>query len=193
VFIDPNGNGTRDAGETAGVAGVWITVMGPGGATQSAQSIAPDGWYQFASLAPGSYTVIETQPAGYASTSPDVVFGVLVEIGARARVDFGEQLVAPTSTATATATATATGVATSTPTPTEVATSTSTPTATATATVPPTATATPTATVTRTPTATITPTTTPTITATWTPTPTASPTVTPTPTPHRRYFPLVMR
>ena len=141
VFLDSNGNGVRDSGETAGLTGVKIHAQLSGGADSTALTIGASGWYQFTALPSGNYVITEEQPAGYASTSPDAV-PIVLNAGSQRMVNFGEQLPTPTPTATWTAvpgsTATPTPTATRTPTPT--ATATRTPTATATRT--PTATAT---------------------------------------------------
>lgn len=149
VFLDTNGNGIREDSETAGLAGITITLVLPGGGTQTTLTVAPDGAYLFAGLAPGQYNVQETQPLGYASTSPDSVV-VNVVAGSMVVANFGEQAWTPTPmptetpTATPTATPTTTPTETSTPTPTETPTATPTETPTATPTATPTETATPT-------------------------------------------------
>jgi len=149
VFLDTNGNGIREDSETTGLAGVTITLVLPGGGTQTTLTTGPDGAYQFASLAPGQYTVQETQPLGYASTSPDSVV-VNVVAGSMVVANFGEQAWTPTPmptetpTATPTATPTTTPTETPTPTPTETPTATPTETPTATPSATPTETATPT-------------------------------------------------
>lgn len=145
VFLDTNGNGIREDSETTGLAGVTITLLLPGGGTQTTLTTGPDGAYLFAGLAPGQYTVQETQPLGYASTSPDSI-AVSVEAGGMAVTNFGEQAWTPTPTPTMTETPTATPTVTVTPTasPTETPTATATETLTATPTATETATATPT-------------------------------------------------
>ncbi len=65
VWEDNNGNGIQDAGE-AGIAGVTVTLNGPGG-TQITNTDA-NGFYSFSSLATGSYTVTFATPAGYVSS-----------------------------------------------------------------------------------------------------------------------------
>jgi len=169
VFLDTNGNGFRDAGETTGLVGVTIHLRVNGTIVRTTTTIS-SGWYQFLAVAPGSYTVVEEQPAGYTSTSPDAV-AVVVSANTQAIVNFGEQV--------------------STPTPTPTSTYTPTPTPTYTPTATPTYTPTPTATPTYTPTPT--PTETPTETPSPTETPTATPTPTETPIPVRYYyFPLIL-
>ncbi len=66
AYVDANNNGARDAGE-AGIAGVTITLTGTdalGPVSRSTSSTA-GGAYQFTNLRPGTYTILETDPAGY--------------------------------------------------------------------------------------------------------------------------------
>ena len=163
VYLDTNGDGVRNAGETDGLTGVTINLTLPGGSVVSTLSVGPTGWYQFGDLASGTYTVTEVQPAGYTSTSPDAVV-VTVSDSTQPIVNFGEQAFTPTPSPTLIAISTSTATATNTPTNTSVP-----PTAT------PTATNTP-APPTETPTMTNTP-----VPPTETPTATNTPTITPTP------------
>jgi hypothetical protein len=101
VFLDMNGNGTRDAEETSGLSGVTITLNVPGGGTQTTVTAGGEGAYAFVSLQPGPYTVVQTQPLGYTSTSPDTV-AVNVTAGNQAVADFGEQAFTPTPSPTPT-------------------------------------------------------------------------------------------
>jgi len=67
VYIDLNNNGVRNPGE-AGIPGSTITLTGTddrGIAISLSALTASDGSYHFNSLRPGSYTVSETQPAGF--------------------------------------------------------------------------------------------------------------------------------
>ena len=67
VYVDSNKNGVLDAGEA--LAGVTVTLEGTdaNGVAVPARSVltGADGAYLFEALAPGTYTVLETQPAGY--------------------------------------------------------------------------------------------------------------------------------
>jgi len=67
VFDDADNDGVVDAGE-AGIAGVTITLTGTddlGNAVSLTTTTAADGTYTFIDLRPGTYTVTETQPAGF--------------------------------------------------------------------------------------------------------------------------------
>ncbi len=64
---DLNSNGLRDEGEP-GLQGVLITLRGEG--IEIHAVTAADGSYRFDGLMPGSYTVSETVPAGWAATTP---------------------------------------------------------------------------------------------------------------------------
>ena len=70
VYIDANRNGVRDPGEV-GIPGVPVTLSGFGpdvfGNTVTPQTAFTDsnGFYQFANLAPGHFTITETQPVGF--------------------------------------------------------------------------------------------------------------------------------
>ncbi len=84
VFNDSNGNGIKDTGES-GISGVLITLSNGATATTSA-----DGSYTFSNLQPGNYTVVETDPSGYISTSKNTV-AVTVIPGGTATANFGDQ------------------------------------------------------------------------------------------------------
>lgn len=66
VYVDANNNGIKDPGEV-GIANVTITLAGTNdqGSVHVSTTTAADGSYQFGGLRPGSYTIQETEPAGY--------------------------------------------------------------------------------------------------------------------------------
>ena len=66
VFQDANNNGSKDPGE-AGIANVTVALAGTDdkGPVNLTTVTAGDGSYQFRNLRPGSYTITETEPAGY--------------------------------------------------------------------------------------------------------------------------------
>jgi uncharacterized protein (DUF2141 family) len=67
VYHDQNANGAADAAEP-GLAGVTVTLTGTddlGNAVNTAVATNGTGAYVFNNLRPGTYTLTETQPAGY--------------------------------------------------------------------------------------------------------------------------------
>ena len=82
VWYDANNDGVRDPGEAA-IPGTTVTLTTAAGPMQTTTDAA--GFYHFDNLAPGTYTVTETQPANYldgqdnAGTVNGVVHGTVVE------------------------------------------------------------------------------------------------------------------
>ncbi|MEN1678763.1 MAG: SdrD B-like domain-containing protein [Planctomycetota bacterium] len=64
VYHDRSDDGVRDLGEEP-IAGVTLTLLLDGEPTGKSAITNEQGFYQFTDLAPGKYTVIESQPAGY--------------------------------------------------------------------------------------------------------------------------------
>lgn len=93
VFEDLNGDGTRDVNEP-GIGGVAVQWSGQAGTKST--TTAGDGSYQFAGVTPGSYTVIETDPAGFSSTTPNQRT-VHLASGGSATAIFGDQATASVS------------------------------------------------------------------------------------------------
>ena len=92
VFIDLNGDGVRDPGE-AGIGGVTVSLINPStGAVIATTTTAGDGSYLFTDITPGSYTVRETDPSGYVSTTSNSV-PITVPPGGAANAQFGDQQV----------------------------------------------------------------------------------------------------
>jgi len=83
VFNDTNGNGVRDGSET-GIPGVTITLD-----DDDAVTTGPYGSYTFSTTVTGQHTVIETDPAGYLSTTPNEVQADVI-LGGSYQVDFGD-------------------------------------------------------------------------------------------------------
>jgi hypothetical protein len=67
VYLDANGNGSKDPGES-GIAGVSVALVGTSDLGQSvnlSQATGADGAYHFLNLRPGNYTISASQPSGY--------------------------------------------------------------------------------------------------------------------------------
>jgi hypothetical protein len=82
-FLDANGNGIRDAGET-GTAGVTIVLQNtaPGSGTGVQTRTAADGSFTFTGLAAGTYAVSEVVPPGFVQTVPGGNGNVTVTLAA---------------------------------------------------------------------------------------------------------------
>jgi len=88
VYNDINGNGVMDMGEP-GIEGVSVSLVGVEDTTTDSM-----GMYAFGVSASRAYTVTETDPAGFISTTDNTVVVDIVDQGAT--VDFGDQSEAPT-------------------------------------------------------------------------------------------------
>jgi len=107
VFEDSNGNGLQDSGES-GLPDVLIELSAGGGPLPSATGTTdPSGGYSFTVTSLDTYTVRETDPDGYQSTTPNTVH-VRVVAFASYTVDFGDEVIPPSPTATETPTVTPT-------------------------------------------------------------------------------------
>lgn len=89
VFNDLNGNGLQGPGEN-GISGVTVQLLNSGGTVIATTTTATDGSYSFSSVGVGSYTVRETDPTGYVSTSSNTV-NVSVPANGAATANFGDQ------------------------------------------------------------------------------------------------------
>ena len=87
IYNDINGNGTHDAGE-GGMGGVVVALYQTG--LRATVVTAGNGSYSFPNLEPGNYSVVEVDPRGYVSTTPNRVL-VRVPSNGGANVDFGDQ------------------------------------------------------------------------------------------------------
>lgn len=67
VYLDINNSGVKDASDPP-IANVTVTLTGVTsvGTVQMTTKTNESGFYQFANLRPGTYTITETQPVGYA-------------------------------------------------------------------------------------------------------------------------------
>ena len=69
VRVDVNGDGVVDVADTAGVAGVTVQLLDAASNEVASAVTASDGSYTFTDLRPGTYTVRETDLAGWYSTA----------------------------------------------------------------------------------------------------------------------------
>ncbi len=83
VFNDADGDGVRDAGEL-GIPGVLVTLDGA-----ITSTTGPNGNYVFSTTVPGAHIVLETDPNGHSSTTPNEVH-LDVTLGNGYRVEFGD-------------------------------------------------------------------------------------------------------
>jgi len=98
VWRDDDGDGVQDSGEV-GLAGVTVELRDTAGTTVLASAVSDaNGFYEFASLAAGTYTVTSGQPASHVPTFdadgltvPNVAVVELASGQARNDVDFGYQ------------------------------------------------------------------------------------------------------
>jgi LPXTG-site transpeptidase (sortase) family protein len=89
VFNDSNLNGTQGAGES-GIGSVRVDLYDSTGTTLIASTTTTvGGSYSFTNLASGSYRVVETDLAGYVSTTPNLM-SATVNSGGSATVNFGD-------------------------------------------------------------------------------------------------------
>ena len=92
VFNDLNGNRVQDSGES-GIQAVTVSIRQlPGGTLLIATTTDANGAhsYTFSTASDASYTVTETDPSGYASTTPNQVT-VFLAAGGTATVNFGDR------------------------------------------------------------------------------------------------------
>ncbi len=88
VFLDANTNTGRDPGEP-GLAGVTVYIYDSTGAVLVASTVTDAmGHYSFVDLAAGDYRVVETDPTGYISTTPNMTPTTVV--AGATTVDFGD-------------------------------------------------------------------------------------------------------
>ncbi|MEM7662364.1 MAG: SdrD B-like domain-containing protein [Pseudomonadota bacterium] len=88
VFDDINSNGVDDA--EAGIAGVQIELLNSGGTVIATTTTNAAGEYSFDGLVFGDYTVRETQPSGFGSSTPNTVPVTLSSGTTSENVSFGE-------------------------------------------------------------------------------------------------------
>src|SRR6266545_1012626 len=89
VFSDLNGDRAQNAGE-GGLGGVTIELVNSSGTVVATTTTAGNGSYLFSGVTAGNYTVHETDPSGYASTTANTV-PVSIVAGGAATANFGDQ------------------------------------------------------------------------------------------------------
>ena len=97
VFNDANNNGVLDAGEQI-IPGVTITLDDQNNNVVATTTTSANGSYSFSNVSAGIYTVVETNPAGYYSTTLDHV-SVAASCNTSAVVNYGDHLGTETFTA----------------------------------------------------------------------------------------------
>jgi fimbrial isopeptide formation D2 family protein/uncharacterized repeat protein (TIGR01451 family) len=70
VFYDRDRDGTQQTGEPP-IPGTTIQLVDVRGNVVASTTTQPDGSYLFPNVAPGSYTIVEIQPAGYGDSTPN--------------------------------------------------------------------------------------------------------------------------
>ncbi|OLF16498.1 SdrD B-like domain-containing protein [Actinophytocola xanthii] len=90
VYLDTDANGQLDEGE-GGIEGVTVTLTDAEDNVLFVRITNYYGYYEFPTMPAGEYRVYETQPAGYGSTTPNVL-PVDVGVGDHDCIDFGEEL-----------------------------------------------------------------------------------------------------
>jgi uncharacterized repeat protein (TIGR01451 family) len=91
VVKDLNRNGTlTDTGDTP-LEDVTVTLLDSGGNEVTNSQTATDGLYEFTNVPAGNYSVVETQPAGYGSSTANTV-AITVTPGSTTTTDFGDTI-----------------------------------------------------------------------------------------------------
>jgi uncharacterized repeat protein (TIGR01451 family)/fimbrial isopeptide formation D2 family protein len=91
VFRDVDKAGDLDAGTDPGIGGVTLTLRDSGGIIVATAVSLPDGSYLFDNVVAGNYTITETQPTGYGSSTPNTLVAP-VTLGGLTGQDFGDTL-----------------------------------------------------------------------------------------------------
>ena len=117
VWEDVNQDGVRDAWEPT-LAGAKVYLYKGGNTLIAMRVTSSDGYYEFSALDPDTYRLVEEDPQGYTSSTPNQIDNIIIQAGAAVRLDFGDYPIpTPTPTPTHTPTPTNTPTPTVTPTP----------------------------------------------------------------------------
>jgi len=91
VYNDMDGSGMMEMGET-GVPGALVTLYDDVDDSEIASQMTPvDGSYAFEVADTGTYTVVETDPEGYVSTTPNEMVAAVADTDVR--IDFGDWMI----------------------------------------------------------------------------------------------------
>ena len=90
VYLDNDGDGIRDPEDTMFLEGVSIELIDSAGSVISTTITDTNGGYRFTGVAAGSYTVRETQPGAWGSSSPNEI-DVTIGTGGQSGLDFAEK------------------------------------------------------------------------------------------------------
>ncbi len=90
VYYDQNKNAIREPGEV-GLDSVEITLLDSAGNTVATTTTDANGFYEFTDLTAGDYAIVQTQPPGYGSSTPNTL-DVTVPLAGLTDQDFGEIL-----------------------------------------------------------------------------------------------------
>lgn len=91
VWVDSDYDGVMDADETIQLSGVVITLLDENGTVVAMTTTDTNGFYAFPDIVPGDYTVTQTQPDGFGSTTTNAI-DVTATADGVSGVDFGELL-----------------------------------------------------------------------------------------------------
>lgn len=90
VFLDADKNGMRNADTEKGIANVRVTLYSQSRTVISQANTDLQGMYNFTDLTPGIYIVVETDPAGFVSSTPNVLTVVLRSSRVAENINFGD-------------------------------------------------------------------------------------------------------
>ncbi|MGI6496618.1 MAG: SdrD B-like domain-containing protein [Kiritimatiellia bacterium] len=80
MLEDANGNGLADYADTVGISGATVRLLDATNGVVGSVTTVAGGSFSFTGLKPGTYTLVETDPAGHVSTSANQL-GVTVASG----------------------------------------------------------------------------------------------------------------
>lgn len=89
VYNDENQNGTLDSGET-GIADVTVTLLDNNDTALNTDNTNANGDFEFDNLDPDTYSLRETDPAGYLSSTPNEISDIIVAAGDSSYHLFGD-------------------------------------------------------------------------------------------------------